>query len=100
MEVAREGIDFMALAEGLGRFSPVSAEERQYGSAVFMPMADGAQFQVRITQEGLAVDAENDFTRGLVQGGALRMQPAAALTPEVAPGAAPAPAATPAPVTP
>jgi hypothetical protein len=75
----------MAIAGSLGRFSPVSVEERQYGSAVFMPMADGAQYQVRITQEGLAVDAENDFTRGLVQGGALRMQPAVAPTPEPAP---------------
>ena len=85
MAMEREGIDFMALAAGLGRFSPVSAEERQYGSAVFMPMADGAQYQVRITQEGLAVDASNEFTRGLVQGGALRMQPVAAPTPEPVP---------------
>jgi hypothetical protein len=90
MVVEREGLDFMAIAEGLGRFSPVSAEERQYGSAVFMPMADGAEYEVRITQEGLAVDPKNDFTRGLIQGGALGIQPAAA--PVVAP-AAPAPAA-------
>jgi hypothetical protein len=85
MDVAREGLDFMALAEGLGRFSPVTAEERQYGSAVFMPMADGAEYEVRITQEGLAADPKNDFTRGLVQGGALRLQPASVPTDVPAP---------------
>jgi hypothetical protein len=89
MVVEREGLDFIALAEGLGRFSPVQPDEREFGSAVFMPMANGAEYQVRITQEGLAVDASNDFTRGLVQGGALRMQPAVAATPQPAPAPAP-----------
>lgn len=94
--VAREGIDFLGVAEGLGRFSPVQVQERQYGSAVFMPMVSGAEYQVRITQEGLAADASNDIARGALAAGALIL-PAANAAAAVLAAPAPAPASPPAP---
>jgi hypothetical protein len=72
MEVERPGINAMELMEGLGRFSPVEATEREFGSAVYMPMVDGAVYEVRMTQEGLAVDPGNDLARGAVEAGMLQ----------------------------
>jgi hypothetical protein len=92
--VERPGLDFLAVSEGLGRFSPVDVKEREFGSAVFMPMVDGAVYQVRITQEALAVDASNDIARGAIAAGALARGAleAAGIQPAL-PQSTPAPAA-------
>jgi hypothetical protein len=89
MTVAREGLDFLALMDSLPRWlsTVAPAQEREFGSAVFMPMANGSEYEVRMTQEGLAVDPGNEFTRGLIQGGQLRM--VVPPTPEPVPAPAP-----------
>jgi len=39
----------------------------QYGSAAYMPMADGAIFEVSLTQNGLVGEALNETAKSLVQ---------------------------------
>lgn len=38
-------------------------EDRRFGSAVFMPLADGAVYRIRMTQTGLAAEPANDIAR-------------------------------------
>jgi hypothetical protein len=74
--VKRPGIDIVTVANQLGGLSPVNVSEREFGSAVFMPMVDGASYNIQITQEGLAVDAGNDIARGALAAGMLQMRAA------------------------
>jgi hypothetical protein len=73
LKIERPGIDIFAVAKQLGGLSPVEASEREFGSAVFVPMVDDASYEVRMTQEGLAVDPANDIARGAIAAGRLRM---------------------------
>ena len=38
-------------------------EDRRFGSAVFMPLADGAAYRIQMTQTGLAAEPANDIAR-------------------------------------
>jgi hypothetical protein len=66
--VERPGIDLMAVAETLGNFSPVQVSQRDFGSAVYMPMYDGAVYNICITEDALVVDAANELARAAVAG--------------------------------
>jgi hypothetical protein len=43
------------------------AEQRRFGSAVFMPLADGALYRVTMTQTGLNADAVNPIAKAAVR---------------------------------
>jgi hypothetical protein len=58
------GIDIWALRQQYPRWLPFV--DAVYGSATYMPMADGARYQVSITQTGLIARAVNEKTRAAV----------------------------------
>ena len=51
------GLDLWLLARRYGSYAPVV--DTLYGSGAFMPMADGARYEVWITQSGLIARASN-----------------------------------------
>lgn len=67
--VRRPGIDVVSLSHSMGNWAPFS--QREFGSAVFMPLADGAQYEVRISQKALVVDPINPIAEQAVANGAL-----------------------------
>ncbi len=67
--IERPGIDVLALSHSLGNWAPFS--QREFGSAVYMPLADGAQYEVRISQKALVVDPVNPIAKQAVAQGAL-----------------------------
>lgn len=67
--IERPGIDVLALSHSLGNWAPFS--QREFGSAVYMPLADGAQYEVRISQKALVVDPVNSIAKQAVAQGAL-----------------------------
>lgn len=71
LQTARPGIDVDNLPRLLGGLSPVAASEREFGSAVFMPMVNGATYRVIMTQEALAAEPGNDIARGAIAAQAL-----------------------------
>lgn len=56
---------------GLSRWlmARAHAEQRRFGSAVFMPMADGAIYRVTMTQSGLNAEAVNPVAQQAVRRG-------------------------------
>ncbi len=52
------GIDLWPLARQFSQYAPVV--DTLYGSGAYMPMADGARYEVRITQSGLVARPLND----------------------------------------
>jgi hypothetical protein len=52
------GIDLWPLAREYSRYAPLV--DTLYGSGAYMPMADGARYEVRITQNGLLARATNE----------------------------------------
>jgi len=65
----RPGIDVLHLSSQLGDWGPL--QQREFGSAVYMPLADGAIYEVRISQKALVVDPVNGLARAAVEGGGL-----------------------------
>jgi hypothetical protein len=63
--VERPGISLETVAGALGGLSPVQG--RDFGSAVYMPMVDGAQYNICITEDALVVDPANDRARGALE---------------------------------
>jgi len=55
------GLDAWALARRYERWLPLA--DALYGSATYLPMADGARFAVRVTQSGLIARPLNDAAR-------------------------------------
>jgi len=54
----QSGIDLWPLAREYSRYLPVV--DTLYGSGAYMPMADGAHYEVRITQNGLLARPTNE----------------------------------------
>lgn len=67
--IERPGINVVALSHALGNWAPFS--QREFGSAVYMPLADGAQYEVRISQKALVVDPANPIAEQAIAAGAL-----------------------------
>lgn len=55
------GLDIWSLAQRHDRWLPLV--DARYGSATYLPMADGARFSVSLTQSGLVARAENAAAR-------------------------------------
>ncbi|GLK48035.1 hypothetical protein GCM10017620_10080 [Brevundimonas intermedia] len=56
--------------DAIRRYRPyVDAADTLYGSAAYMPMADGARYEVWITQSGLVARPVNDVARNASAGG-------------------------------
>lgn len=71
--IERPGIDAMAVARTLGGLSPIEVGQREFGSAAFIPMINGAVYDFKITEDALVVDG-NDIGRGAIAAGALQMR--------------------------
>ncbi len=54
----QSGVDLWPLARDYSRYAPMV--DTLYGSGAYMPMADGARYEVRITQNGLIARATNE----------------------------------------
>lgn len=65
----RPGLDAVLMAKRLGAWSPLS--QREFGSAVYMPLVDGAIYDVRISQKALVVDPANPIAKEAVAAGGL-----------------------------
>jgi hypothetical protein len=55
------GLNVWNLAQRYRRWLPLV--DARYGSAAYLPMADGARFSVSLTQSGLIARAENEAAR-------------------------------------
>lgn len=53
------GLDLWPIARSYSRYAPVV--DTLYGSGAYMPMADGARYEVRITQNGLIARPTNEI---------------------------------------
>lgn len=73
--VERPGIDMLHLASQLGDLSPL--QQREFGSAVYMPLADGAIYEVRISQKALVVDPMNGVAKQAIEAGLEPREPPA-----------------------
>ncbi len=58
------GLDLWALAQRYERWLPFA--DASYGSAAYLPMADGARFVVTITQVGIIARADNEAAQTAV----------------------------------
>lgn len=58
---AERGLNVWNLAQRHQRWLPLM--DTRYGSAAYLPMADGARFSVSLTQSGLIARAENEAAR-------------------------------------
>ncbi|MEQ1491197.1 MAG: hypothetical protein ABL932_11685, partial [Terricaulis sp.] len=54
----QSGIDLWPLARDYAKYAPMV--DTLYGSGAYMPMADGARYEVRITQNGLIARPTNE----------------------------------------
>lgn len=54
----QSGVDLWPVMREYGRYAPMV--DTLYGSGAFMPMADGARYEVRITQAGLIARPTNE----------------------------------------
>jgi hypothetical protein len=63
----RMGLDITSIGEMLGSLSPVNVVRHNMGSAVFMPMADKAEYYVCITATGLVTDPANGEARAAIE---------------------------------
>lgn len=61
------GIDMWPIARQFSKYAPVV--DTLYGSGAYMPMADGAEYEVRITQNGLIARATNEAAEEASAGG-------------------------------
>ncbi|MGH8496722.1 MAG: hypothetical protein ACREVN_11370 [Gammaproteobacteria bacterium] len=59
------GLDLWALSRRYERWLPWV--DARYGSAAFLPMADGARFSLSVGQSGLIARPDNDVARRMVQ---------------------------------
>jgi hypothetical protein len=57
-------IDVWNLAQRHSAWLP--AVDAYYGSATYLPMADGAKFAISVSQSGLVARSENDAGRGAI----------------------------------
>lgn len=73
LQQERPGIDVLFLSTQLGKYAFL--QQREFGSAVYMPLADGAVYEVRITQKALVVDPKNAIAEQAVNGGGLEAEP-------------------------
>jgi hypothetical protein len=80
------GLDLWALADQYASVAPVM--DAKYGSATYVPMADGATFYVTMSQTGLLARPANDPARAAVESWGRPVQTAA---PTSAPVPAPSP---------
>ena len=55
----QSGIDLWPLAREFSKYAPLV--DTLYGSGAYMPMADGARYEVRITQNGLIARPTNEM---------------------------------------
>lgn len=55
----QSGIDLWPIAREFSQYAPVV--DTLYGSGAYMPMADGARYEVRITQNGLIARPTNEI---------------------------------------
>ena len=60
------GVDVFSLVRQRGGW--VKAVDAYYGDGKFVPMVDGAQYEVRMTQNGLIIRAANDVATRKLQG--------------------------------
>jgi|CXWL01.1.fsa_nt_gi hypothetical protein len=63
----RMGIDVTSIGQMLGGLSPVNVVQHNFGSAVYMPMADKAEYYVCITEDALVADPANGEARGAIE---------------------------------
>ena len=63
---ADPGVDFWSVARRYPRYLPFT--DALYGSAAFVPMAEGAQYVVSVSASGLVVRPANDAARQAVGG--------------------------------
>lgn len=80
----RPGIDMLDLSRQLGDWAFL--QEREFGSAVYMPLVDGAIFEVRISQDAMVVDPSNAIAKEAIEGGALAREVPPSLAQERARG--------------
>jgi hypothetical protein len=60
------GVDFWSVARGYQRYMPFA--DALYGSAAYVPMAEGAEYLVTVSSSGLVVRPANDAARNAVGG--------------------------------
>jgi hypothetical protein len=60
------GLDFWAIARRYHRYMPLA--DALYGSAAYVPMAEGAQYMVSVSASGLVVRPANEAARQAVGG--------------------------------
>ena len=63
---AEPGIDFWTFARRYNQYVPLA--DALYGSAAYVPMAEGAEYAVTVSASGLVVRPENDAARKAVGG--------------------------------
>lgn len=61
LDQSEYGLDFWRWVQDHGRYMPWA--EAAYGSATFVPMADGALYEITLTSSGLAARPLNDAAR-------------------------------------
>lgn len=61
------GIDLWPIARDFSQYAPLV--DTLYGSGAYMPMADGARYEVRITQNGLIARPTNEIAAQASSGG-------------------------------
>lgn len=61
------GLDLWSWARRTGNYA--SLVDTPYGSGAHMPMADGARYEVRITQSGLVARPTNEIAAAAAPGG-------------------------------
>lgn len=72
----RTGLDFMPIAETVGKFAPL-VDTPEHGQAIYWPMADGARYRIDITAQGQLVPDEinEEAAAAVAQWGATRATP-------------------------
>jgi len=66
-ELAQDpGLDFWSVARRYQRYLPLA--DALYGSAAYVPMAEGAEYVVTVSASGLVVRPANDAARNAVGG--------------------------------
>jgi hypothetical protein len=61
------GVDLWPLARQFTKYAPLV--DTQYGNGVYMPMVDGGEYEVRITQNGLIARPTNEAAAEALAGG-------------------------------
>jgi hypothetical protein len=66
-ELAQDpGVDFWSVARRYHQYLPLA--DALYGSAAYVPMAEGAEYVVTVSASGLVVRPANDAARNAVGG--------------------------------